>query len=365
MEVLNLPGVTQYAVCLGAARAAAAVQIGGSQRVLRVFDLATGADLKLPPMALPPGAQVDWVPDQRLPVVTRLSVGADTVRLAWGERRPGFAQAFLSDGSTLEVPVSWASADPGIASVTSDGMITGNRPGHTTLRATYADWLQAETTIEVSGPSAADVLLYDDFSSGTLDAWYPFSHPLPTVVRREDSPVLFLNGDGRHTDGIQSRATFDVGRGVTVEAEFRFDLNRVDRQRFQMCLEGGGSPIARPEIAVEVPRATNGFCVQFPSGENSRFSPDHAAVSFKQLGTSFRIANPQGLDLSAWTRVAFTVLADGRVSLFHDQRHWLTLPHRIDLNPDLPWRVTLLGASMDTEVLVRYVTAWQGARYSP
>ena len=71
----------------------------------------------------------------RLPVPTTIKLSSSDVILAIGTSERVTAQVFDQDGRLMNVPISWSSQNPSVASVSSDGTVTGSGTGTTIIRA--------------------------------------------------------------------------------------------------------------------------------------------------------------------------------------------------------------------------------------
>ncbi len=96
------------------------------------------------------------------------------------------------------MPVSWTSSDEGVASVSDQGLVTGNRVGQAVIRAVHAAWVEDSIRVTVIEPldMPGEVLFRETFSADSTDglsAWIvsDSTSPVPAVVERaarESSP---------------------------------------------------------------------------------------------------------------------------------------------------------------------------------
>ena len=83
-----------------------------------------------------------------LPVPTTIKLSTSDVILAIGGSERVIAQVFDQDGRIMNAPIAWSSENPSVASVSSDGTVTGTGTGTTGVRA-VSGAASAEVTIRV------------------------------------------------------------------------------------------------------------------------------------------------------------------------------------------------------------------------
>jgi len=305
-----------------------------------------------------------WIPDGVEPPVVGLAVRGRASPLEWGTSRRLEAEAIRTDGSQEPATPEWISREPNVASVTSSGVLTGNRVGSTYLVAEYNEWLRDSVRVVVveGDREQEDLLFRETFESGSLDNWIvDEAYPEPTVVRRDASFVMMHNGDGRYSDPVFSRSDFPLSRGATLELEVKLTLtDRTDRQRFRVCMQEPG------DASEDLETLTSGThwetCFEYPRGELSRRRRDRALYQ----GGSPRIIEviPLGSPLSPdeWHHLAIQVRADGNASVFLDRELLHTASVYASPSEDDRWRIVLMGAAVDTELLFRNITVWRGLR---
>lgn len=168
------------------------------------------------------------------PLITGLSVDPAALKLKVGKQGQLTAIASYSDGTTKPVTnVKWASDAGKIATVDAIGLVTGNGPGHTTVRATLIDPrnpIEDTATVEVerersvksivvtpAGPLSMNagenrqltaLVTYDDGKTGSTVAWavgsqaqgsFPPGAPPRTVVTVTDSGLVTGKAGGQAT----------------------------------------------------------------------------------------------------------------------------------------------------------------------
>lgn len=92
------------------------------------------------------------------PTPQSLFVAPDSVRLTWlGQTFQPAALVLGSDGSELDAPPEWSSADPSVASVDSEGLITGTGEGTTRIRASVGTLVDSVLVTVSQVPASIDI----------------------------------------------------------------------------------------------------------------------------------------------------------------------------------------------------------------
>lgn len=327
---------------------------------LAAVDLETAALRYVLPGPVGPAA-LFWAarPD---PVIASVTIEPRLDSLRWGERTTLGATVIGSDGRPREDDVHWLSLDPRIVSVTADGVISANRPGEARIVATAGVWRTDTLPLVVTGDVAGDdVVMRDPLVTLDTARWFRFGTPWPHAFDSPDGPVVALNGDGMNSDGILSRETLDVARGLTLEISFRLPLTRPDRQSFDLVLarvetlDGSLSSVSEP--------VSDRVSVGYPLGELERRDETHVHLGIGGIGFPGRIAGP--FASGDWNRLALQVRADGETSIWLNGEHVVTGRLHADLTRRDGWRIGLFGRAVDTELWVRDLIVWRGARYGP
>jgi hypothetical protein len=160
------------------------------------------------------------------------------------------------------------------------------------------------------------------------------------------------------------RTGFSLAQGATLELEFRLLLTRSDRQRFQACLvrkTPGEDADSLPPVGAG--ESDGGFCFLYPVGELERIRPDHAALYFPSSGRRDGAPLPADVDPATWTRLTLQARPDGAVQAYLDGTLWVEGSERLRIRDAEPWQVAIMGAAVDTELLIRDLTVWRGIRY--
>lgn len=309
-----------------------------------------------------PSTAFFWLPDRVAPVPSNVRITGDrTAIVAMGERRNLVAKIRMSDGSEKTSGMQWSSSNPSVASVDPTGRVTGNRPGRTVITATADGWIEDQVTVTVAGIERTDLLLFDDLTSLDTTRWLLVGVPTPTITAGPSGRVLSMRGDGNGLDGLLSREDFALRRGGTLSAEFRFEVNRRDAQRFLLCLiQSEGEDMEREVAGVS---QRQNVCFQYPAAQLTRFDAREAMLTVSPSPT--RIQLPGALPPREWVQVKLQMLPDGTVSLHVNGARNATSPLRAENDSEARWRVGIFDAAVGTQVLVRNVSLRSGAGDPP
>jgi hypothetical protein len=323
-----------------------------------LHELGTGRTRVLP--ELPDRTRwVRWVPDGIRSTPRAVGIAGLPAVVSWGERLQLHLLLDFPDGSREHGRGVWTSADPAVASVSTDGVLYANRPGTTRIVVRHSAGPADTATLTVSGSPGRRVLLSEDFQRIDPEEWINGGYPPAEVVTRDGGPALRLDGDGRWTDGLLGAAR-KLPRGATVEAEFRLRPDREDRQRVTLCLVQAG--LRRTEVPDDLESWSYDqlACVRYPLGAGARL--DSTGVRFTPYGAADL---PELLPTDDWVHVGVQLRADGEVTYLVGRQPVFVGPVALRNEPGDRWRVRVTGASVGTEVLVRNLILWEGPRYLP
>ena len=337
------------------------------RRTWVVGELATGAFHRLPvPEGLPTNAAPVWLPDSLPPVVIGPALDRDSIAIDWGDTLRLASRVRLSDGADGPGPVEWTSSDPAVASVQPSGLVSANAPGTAWIRAVAGRWRADSIRVRVLTVDRPDVLLLDEFSELDAARWVSFGAPPARAWSRADTTALALRGDGSYHDGVISTDGVSLRGGATLELEYRLPVSRDHWQMLSACLIEAG-----PDV--ESWRGANGFlssfagrlgdaaCAAYPADELGRFHPSEIGLTVSGEGQVIRL--PDELPADGWVHLAIQVRGDGMTRFFLNRRPIGTGLLRLTGLEAPNWHVLLLGKSVDTELLVRRVVLWRGARF--
>lgn len=320
-------------------------------------DLASGRETLL--MREPPNGHVVWLQDTPLPSPVALRIHPNRIAVQLGARTRARASLELEDGTTREPFVTWESSQPSSVFVSGDGRISGIRPGQAHVIARHGSGLADSTRVTVLDDPVAELELLEQFEEIDARAWTLVGDPPPTSHNGRWEPALELRGDGSFADGLLSKRFWDAQKGLTVELQFWMKLSRTDHQWIGLCLVEGPHPSPGESTLEFPPRFRQSQCFHYPGGELDRF--DSRAVTLGDYLRRF----PDVLPTDDWVHVGIQLDSDGETAFLLDRRIAFTLPTLVDVGPGTRWRVMILGASEDTELLVRDLRVWEGARYLP
>ncbi len=284
--------------------------------------------------------------------------------LSLGQRLTLRARVFDVEGREMEDrPVTWTSDSPAVVSVSERGLLVANRPGVATVRATVDGWIQDTARVVVTARSDGTRLaLADSFVVLDTLAWYALGSPVPTPTRDQGGrPALYLNGDGRYTDGLRSRAAFDLSSGATLEATFRLDgFARPDRDRVRLCLTDGDPGELATNHANWVIRQE--ACLQWPALLGPTDVDTMAVTLSLAQVTLGAIPIDTLLQTGRWNRITLQMRADGRIWAAVNDSVIAAHPVPVRNDADVRWHISVVGHSVDTRLLLRDVTLWREER---
>ena len=356
--------------CSPDGRAALVELVRGLRERTGVLDLETGEFHDIDVAAGRSWTRPAWLRDDRVPVAARLILDTDSVAVAWGAADSIGGRLILSDSSTRTPDIEWSSADSSVATVSSAGILRGNRPGSTRVTGCVDDWICDSLFVDVRGEQGQDILFEDRFPDA-LDRqrWIPFGQPIPRVVSAPGGErVLFLNGDGVWLDGVLSRKAFSLSRGATLEVGFRFrgGFTRTDHQRVTFCLLDydleSDTVSALPGLEQDE-HTRGGVCLVYPSDELQHFDPLEAYFFPRPSATGNYVRLPDDFPPLQWTQLAIQVQSDGAAFLIVNRTRVAQLSVRLENTAVENWRVVLAGHSVGTHLEVRYVTLWRGSQF--
>jgi hypothetical protein len=362
-------GITEIWGCSPDGAAALLGIIRDDRELFGILDLAAGAfhrlDVELAGLLR---LRHTWLPDRLAPVAASLALAPDSVKVAWGDTVSLRGTVTLSDGGRVAGELVWVSGDSSLATVSSEGVLTGNRPGSAEVHGCVDDWICDTVRVVVDTVASAELMFADTFATSLDPArWIPFGQPKPYITTASGGErVLFLNGDGIWNDGILSRDTFSLQQGVTLETEFRFHprLDRTDRQVVALCLTRTMMPEGtEPPDEARDPEVRKAICFSYPADNLRRFDPEWAVLIGWPSYVPAYVHAPEAFPPLAWTHVAIQTFPDGRAVLYLNRRQRAWLPVRLDGVALGDWRIELTGHSVETRLEVRFVMLWRGRRY--
>lgn len=361
VPVPGLPG--SVLACAPDGRFAAVLAAERGELSVQVLDLRSGSAAPLPVEHAYRVRELRWPADrpEPVPAAVRILDPAD-VELDWGERHPLHAELEFSNGSTAIRGLVWSSRNPTVASVSTDGVITANRPGVTTVLVSHDGWLADSVIVRVRETEEAPrVLLWDPVPPLGDDIWQsPGGSPPLDLSAPAASAASWGDAAGGAPESWRSIDAFALPAGGTLETEF--------------ILAGDGPPIrvclvryTRPrDGASSDGRSDAALCATIEgTGDGARGSL-HFHPSFPPL--TFPAPVTSGEAGGRWRHLGLGLLPDGTGVAFLDRVEVARTPARLPLDETGRWHVFLQGLQMRFEGEhpgrgLRNVLLWPDVRF--
>jgi DNA-binding SARP family transcriptional activator len=322
----------------------------------------TGVRERLP---VPPGLihDVRWVRDGVIGIPEGLEIEVPP-SLEWGSGAVASATLRSRDGSSVAATddIEWRSSNPSVVSVDRAGVIRANGPGSSTISAIWDGWLEGDAVVQVIGEAPGNVLFENDFRQLLWEEWIQIGAPPARTVEIESESVLLLDGDALYYDGLMGRKSFALPLGGTLEAEVRIPLTRRDKQWIFLCLVESEPPASDTGIELMDLPITQRSCFRYPAGALGSMRADQATIHARSAPNRTTVVSPH-FPSDDWVHVAMQMRPDGETAFFVNREGVGTAPLRAENGPGTEWRVMLLGASWETQVLVRNLRLWEGTSY--
>jgi hypothetical protein len=304
-----------------------------------------------------------WLPDSVTKVPVEVRAENDSISMGWGDKEELSASVYLSDGSTYPDGIWWESLDPHVANFNPEQALTGNQAG---VARVVARWGHSLTdtilvVVEDRGAGGPTTFFRESWDSIASNRWIPYgSHP-PEIATIDGEKALRLMGDEKYSDGVVFREPIPMDQGVTVEYEFKMELNRDVHQNISLCVRALDLERFDPTTGV-FPAGGETLCFAYPSREFQKMDPSEVSL-LATPGVETRVPLPDVLPTSGWTHVALQIMADGECSLVINRERVATSPRRIHTGSRFPWTVVVDGDAVGTEVYVRNLNIWREVRY--
>lgn len=293
-------------------------------------------------------------------VIDRVQIAPTSSVLEIGEQRRLQASVLGTDRRIRADPITWFSSNRQIASVDSRGVLWGNGPGSVKIIAKAGVWRADTLDVQVTSRAReGSVLMRNPLTSLDSTFWIEVGEEPSEIVVSGERRVLSLKGDGQHRDGLISRDSLDLSYGATAEIHFRMPLTRRDRQ--QLILAFIKPRWSADSTAFDFGVAEGYVSVHYPADELDRF--DEQAVGFNIGGYGFTGLVPSSFESAVWNQLTLQIQPDGVVGIWVNGEYANAGQLSIDKRIPSGWRLAILGASVDTELLVRDLIVWRGARY--
>lgn len=281
---------------------------------------------------------IDWVPTAPPALLRSVRIEEGAASLRPGEHRPLGARGEFRDGQVTHLDLEWTSTDPEVASVDGAGIVTGNGPGVTWIRASYRNWLTDSLRVEVVGIPGEGLLLWDTFQEVDPDRWLPVGRPVHGLA---------------DADGLLLADPLDPSRGLVVELEFRLPLSRLEDEGLLVALIPALPPhLLPPRVEEDLDPARGGLVLRYPSGSGVKRRPDLLEFVTVPPGVSQHLDAP-GLPTDDRVRLALRIRSDGTSSVEIGGAPVGQGLAPLDLSRHPRWHLLVTGASADTDALVR------------
>jgi DNA-binding SARP family transcriptional activator len=311
----------------------------------------------------PPGfvKPLAWLPKRPTPMPRRIRLSPPTRSLVIGERLTLEAKVLFSDGTVRAEPLGWRSSANGVASVSANGVVSANAPGVTRIHADWEGFIRDSATVVVEDAPSAGYQLRESFAQlDTVERWHLHGEPKPVPVRDGNGWALSLEGDAQYTDGLVGKRVYSLRKGITVELEFRLEINDPEKQRIDICLTDSDLSPSHTESGSATARS-EAICFVYP--DDGRQHYDSATASFGTSRSIRSVSVPAHLPPSEWTHLAIQVRPDGQASLFLNHEFVITHPAYATIRPDSRWRLEFASYAVGTPVMIRNLTVWESQRY--
>lgn len=345
IEIVDLPGMPgSLLACAPNGRFAAVVTALDGDLGVHLLNFGTGDSYALPVDDVYEITGLRWYPDEPTPVAVGVEIAtADELQLDWGERRTLEARVQHSDESHSHAGIEWSSQNPGVASVTEDGVVTANRPGRTWLAASFDGWLADSIPVKVRETERSPrILLWDPVPPLADDLWVTDA---PFQPSGQGPASWWSRTAARSSNAWRSHDGFSLPAGGTFELEF--------------TLEGGGEPLQACLIFIDGPalpdpdggegtalenrsRTAPMLCILLQTDEGS---PLQGAMAFHRSFPAVDLDMPESITASSrrWHHMALALLPDGIGVLHLDGTEVVRTPIRLPLEGDGRWHVLLQG----------------------
>ena len=215
--------------------------------------------------------------------------------------------------------------------------------------------------VEDKGVGGSTAHFRDRFETLDTTAWIPFGTHRPQTGVVGDDWVLHLRGDEKYSDGIILKDPIPLDQGVTVEYEFKMEVDRDVHQNISLCLRDTDPKRIDRKQGTYGPSGEV-VCFLYPSREFEKMDLSEVRL-YVTPGAEILPEVPGDLPSTEWTHVAIQIRADGEPTLVINRRKVATSPIRIEMEPRFQWSVVIDGDAVGTDLLVRNFSIWREVRY--
>jgi DNA-binding SARP family transcriptional activator len=303
---------------------------------------------------------LQWVPNGRPPSpLERLVVTQPRAAIPVGTTHGLVATGYGATGG--EIPLrhlTWWSSDTAVATANeSTGVVQPRRTGSVMIHVSAGGWRGTWARLRVGEPLTRTV--FGESWAGSLEAeWIPFGVPVPRLMTGPGGIRGFLNnGDGTFLSGAYSRRQFDGARGLAMEARLSTPLNTVQYQSvgIELTPQSDSAALAAWDHRTGNPPVMGHRCgAIYPEGDG-----DPASVPFSAAG-HLLVPGLSWMRSGSWYTVRIQLFPDGSCGVALNGRPvWRT--GAADPS-DKPFRVSLWGSSLGSNMLVGPLEVWEGVR---
>ena len=370
IEALDPPGMPgSLLTCAPNGRFGAVVTALDGDLGVHLLNFATGGSYALPVEDVYGITGLHWHPDEPTPVALGVEIAtADDLELEWGKRRTLVARVQHSDGSHSHAGIEWRSHNPGVASVTEEGVITANRPGRTWMEASFDGWLADSIQVKVrEAERSPRILLWDPLPPLADELWVADS---PFHPSGEGSASRWTQTVVPHSNAWRSLDGFSLPAGGTLELEFTLACEGEPLQACLIFVDGpsvpdpdGGGGTALGNRSLTAPKV----CLLFQTDDEE---PIQGVMAFHRSFPALDVEIPESIREGSrrWHHMALALLPDGTGVLHLNGTEVTRTPIRLPLEGDGRWHVLLQGMQPRVEGArssrdFRNVLLWPDVRF--
>jgi DNA-binding SARP family transcriptional activator len=269
------------------------------------------------------------------------------------------------DGAMMlaAAPATWSVSDSSVLEIDSTGLAKPLAAGSVTVHVSMGGWRTDSLPVRVA-PARDTFLFREEWQQGIEARWQPFGEPRP-YLRITPTGAWFINaGEGSYSSGAYSRARWEAGGGLGVEARVSVPLTRGQGQSLQVAWVGGldsGALQHWDHLGGALPLNEvnqHRYCAAaYPAGEGPA-GKVRFGFAAGPWGRSLPVDSSLGDGREFRLRVQ--LFPDGRCGLAVDGRPLLISPNA--LPQDYPYALLLGMASYRTEVRHGPIEVWRGVR---
>jgi hypothetical protein len=362
VSIISTPLLSPAPVCSPDGSAVLHLDILEGHPTFVIRDIQTGEAVTFPP---PDPSRLDatWLPEEPTPIPNRVKVELDTIRVRWGDKESPLASVIRSDGMESLEGIWWESLDPAVANFDSDQKLTGNQVGTTRVLARWKHSLLDTVVVIVEENEDANPasVIRARWENVDTTRWIPFGTHPPEVVTLNGESVLEIRGDEKYADGMITDFPISLTRGITVELEFRMEIDRDVHQRLSLSIRDF-DPDDLDRQKGTFPRGEIAARVAYPARDLKKLDLSELSLLVSP-SVETRVRIPDALPTGDWTHVALQIRADGESSMVVNRQRVATSPVLLNTTPAHQWNLVLEGDAVGTRLFIRNLNIWPEVRY--